>query len=604
MSLFKIIISFVYITSLFLPFTLYGSAGPEIYQVGILEDTTRQLTLEDVGTPAVARRFDPAVHLKNTYLAHQESAYWVRFRVRNGGDEPLAIRASFLYADLHLYVPVASGGYLVQKDGLAYPFRDRNVRTNDVVFSLPQRAREDAYYYMRIRGDIPVGISFNLQSYPQVVNHAVRKFYFFGFFFGTVLIICAYSLILFGVIRQKAYLYYGLYVCSLGVFALVDSGFLKRVYPSDGLDWHRLFWTVPFCAMTVFFLFYCQSLLDTRRLLPRLHRLVNRLVVVRLGLLLLTGPLDVDFLYAPYLDNGLLAVAFVVGIVSLRRGFRPARYFLAGLALVFTGYLIHTLYVFNIFLLGSQFYFYTAGMAELLCFSVALAHRFRAVERARVEAQQKVIEGLREREFLKEKLNGELERLNGELEEKVIQRTRQIERQAAEIARINQLLQEHKKNLEGQVVDISTAHLMQKSVTFEEFQLIYPDEEACLRFLDELKWGNGFSCRKCGHGKYCKGKKPYTRRCAGCRYPESVISFTLFGKLKFPIVKAFYMTFLLSNGKDVTVDELSERVSLRRQTCWAFKRKVKEIMLSRKHLKKPADGWSHLVLNVEEVVSE
>ncbi|HEX8531524.1 MAG TPA: 7TM diverse intracellular signaling domain-containing protein, partial [Cytophagales bacterium] len=566
--------------------------------------TTRALGLADVRSPAVARRFEPAVHLKNTYLAHRASAYWVRFRVRKAGVDHLAIRASFLYADLHLYVPLAGGGYQAQKAGLAYPFRDRDVRTNDVVFSLPQRTRADGYYYMRIRGDIPVGIQFNLQSYPEVVNHAVREFYVFGFFFGAVLIICAYSLILFGVIRQKAYLYYGLYVCSLGVFALVDWGFLKRLYPYDTLDWHRLFWTVPFCAMTVFFLFYCQSLLDTRQRMPRLHRLINRLIVVRVGLLLLTGPLDVDFLYEPYLDNGLLGVAFVAGIVSLRQGFRPARYFLAGLALVFTGYLIHTLYVFNIFLLGSQFYFYTAGVAELLCFSVALAHRFRAVERAREQARQKLIEGLQEREYLKEKLNQELERLNGELEEKVIQRTREIERQANEIVRINQLLQEHNRKLEGQVVDISTARVMQKSVTFDEFRLIYPDEEACLRFLDELKWGGGYACRKCGHGKYCKGKKPYTRRCANCRYPESVISFTLFGKLKFPIVKAFYMTFLLSNGKDVTVDELSEMVSLRRQTCWAFKRKVKEIMLSRKHLKKPSDGWSHLVLNVEEVVSE
>jgi hypothetical protein len=286
MKPFKILINIVYTTAFFLPNALYGSAGPEVYQVSILEDTTRALGLADVRSPAVARRFEPAVHLKNNYLAHRESAYWVRFRVRKAGVDPLAIRTSFLFAELHLYVPRAGGGYLTQQDGLAYPFRDRRVRTNDVVFSLPQRAREDGEYYMRIRGDIPVGIHFNLQSYPEVVNHAVREFYVFGFFFGAVLIICAYSLILFGVIRQKAYLYYGLYVCSLGVFALVDWGFLKRLYPYDALDWHRLFWTVPFCAMTVFFLFYCQSLLDTRQRTPRLHRLINRLVVVRVGLLL------------------------------------------------------------------------------------------------------------------------------------------------------------------------------------------------------------------------------------------------------------------------------------------------------------------------------
>ncbi|HEX8531882.1 MAG TPA: hypothetical protein VF646_17735, partial [Cytophagales bacterium] len=71
MKPFKIVISLVFTTTLFLPIVLYASAGPEVYQISILEDTTRGLALADVRSPAVARQFEPAVHLKNTYLAHR-----------------------------------------------------------------------------------------------------------------------------------------------------------------------------------------------------------------------------------------------------------------------------------------------------------------------------------------------------------------------------------------------------------------------------------------------------------------------------------------------------------------------------------------------------
>jgi hypothetical protein len=596
---------------LLFPVVLHAGPVPVLQQVYILEDPAGTLRFRDVSAGARASRFDSTIDGKNTLLTRPSSAYWLRFRVRPHDGQRLAFRAGFLYSDVQLYIPLAGGNYLLRRSGLHRPFRERAVRTGQVVIPLPYGTRADAFYYLRLEVPVPLGLDVGIQPYDDLVNGALERQAGHVFFFGIIFIISAYNLILYGVLRQKAYLFYGLYVFSLGLFAVVDWGYLKQLYPADRLVWHKVFWSIPFGGMTVFLLLYCQSLLHTRRHLPRLHRLIGGLIGVRLLLLAVSAGIGPAFRHEVpvnnavlLLDNAVLLVAFAAGVARWRRGFRPARYFLVGLALVFAGYLIHTLYVFNVFLPGAELYFYAATLAEAVCFSLALAHRFRAAEKARVQAQHKVIEGLRAKKALKEKLNGELERLNGELEEKVLLRTRQIERQAAEIARINQLLQEHNKKLEGQVVDISTARVMQKSVTFEEFGRIYPDEEACLRFLDELKWGNGFSCRRCGHPGYTRMKKPYTRRCTGCRYPESVISFTLFGKLKFPIVKAFYMTFLISSGKDVTVDELSELVSLRRQTCWAFKRKVKEIMLSRKHLKKPSDGWSHLVLNVEEAVSE
>ncbi len=134
----------------------------------------------------------------------------------------------------------------------------------------------------------------------------------------------------------------------------------------------------------------------------------------------------------------------------------------------------------------------------------------------------------------------------------------------------------------------------QKRVSFEAFRQIYPDEEACLRFIAELKWGRGYACGKCGNATYAPGPVPYSRRCSRCSTIERATTGTLFCRVRFPITKGFYMLFLLSQGKSLTVDELSEILSHPRQTCWTFRKKILEVMEGH-DAKQAKDGWSHLI---------
>ncbi|MEQ8244644.1 transposase, partial [Fulvivirga sp.] len=119
--------------------------------------------------------------------------------------------------------------------------------------------------------------------------------------------------------------------------------------------------------------------------------------------------------------------------------------------------------------------------------------------------------------------------------------------------------------------------LINKNLTLEEFNKIFPDEVSCFRFLDRLKWENGYSCSKCANTKYNDGQQKYSRRCTRCGYDESVTSNTVFHKIKFPIEKAFYILYLTNNRQNkYTLDELSEMLSLRRNTVWNFKKKIEQ----------------------------
>ncbi|TVR82210.1 MAG: IS1595 family transposase [Chitinophagaceae bacterium] len=120
-----------------------------------------------------------------------------------------------------------------------------------------------------------------------------------------------------------------------------------------------------------------------------------------------------------------------------------------------------------------------------------------------------------------------------------------------------------------------------KSLSIFEFQQRFPDERSCYIHLSKLKWSQGYQCKKCGHKNYCKGKKEFDRQCTSCKYSESPTAGTLFHKLKFSVLKAFWIIYYLStNKKGMASTELSRKLELRQKTCWLFKQKVMQAMKS------------------------
>jgi hypothetical protein len=69
-------------------------------------------------------------------------------------------------------------------------------------------------------------------------------------------------------------------------------------------------------------------------------------------------------------------------------------------------------------------------------------------------------------------------------------------------------------------------------------------EDMILKELDGYKWREGqFVCVKCGNKKYGPGDEPYGRKCtnSGCKRNVSLIKYTAFEGMRFPIEKAYGM---------------------------------------------------------------
>jgi hypothetical protein len=124
-----------------------------------------------------------------------------------------------------------------------------------------------------------------------------------------------------------------------------------------------------------------------------------------------------------------------------------------------------------------------------------------------------------------------------------------------------------------------------KKLDIEIFSEKFATEEQCLEYLADEKWKDGYECRHCGHTNYCKGKKPYSRRCTKCKREESATSHTIFHGCKIPITDAFRMAYQLCHVPDTSTYELSRQFDTRQMTCWKFKKKVMECIEKKGELK-------------------
>jgi hypothetical protein len=120
-----------------------------------------------------------------------------------------------------------------------------------------------------------------------------------------------------------------------------------------------------------------------------------------------------------------------------------------------------------------------------------------------------------------------------------------------------------------------------ESLSLFEFQQRFATDKQCLAYLAAEKWKNGYNCPKCGHTHYCAGTALYSRQCTRCKHTDSPTAGTLFHKVKFPLLKAFYIVYFVSTSKKgIASTELSRKLGLGQKTCWYFKRKVMQAMKS------------------------
>lgn len=125
-----------------------------------------------------------------------------------------------------------------------------------------------------------------------------------------------------------------------------------------------------------------------------------------------------------------------------------------------------------------------------------------------------------------------------------------------------------------------------------EFAERFKTDEDCKKYLAEIKWADGYICRKCGHTRY-QERKDFSRTCNHCSDTESPSASTLFHKMKFGMRKAFFICFeMATTTKSLSALQTSVRFGIRENTARLFMHKVREAMKSSELY--PLEGTVHI----------
>jgi hypothetical protein len=117
--------------------------------------------------------------------------------------------------------------------------------------------------------------------------------------------------------------------------------------------------------------------------------------------------------------------------------------------------------------------------------------------------------------------------------------------------------------------------------TFQELLAWFPDEAACLTYLERVRWRDGFLCPRCGaDGEWWRVRRGL-RKCAMCRRECSVTAGTIFHKSRLPLQSWFAAIWYVVNQKNgVSALGLQRVLGFGSyQTAWAWLHKLRRAMV-------------------------
>ncbi len=406
-------------------------------QVSIFEDPSGRLSLADVQRRG--NEFRPAQVQGNEAInfGYSSSAWWLRFELEPDPAAPRDWLLEVAFPTLDSVEYFGPGGaHLSTGDRL--PFARRPLPHRNFVFPVHLPEAGDATVWLRIVSEGTLTVPLRLWQAGAFWPESQAGYAVLSVYFGMLLALALYNLLLWFSLRDNNYLTYVLFAASMAVGQLSLNGLGNQFLWPDWPAWGNLAFTIGFAAAGLFGALFTRGFLATRHNLPRLDGAIIGLAVLFAICMLM--PLVAPYRLAAILTSltgvTFAVVAAIAGLRCWRAGQHGARTFLLAWTVLLLGVAVVGLR--NLNLLPTTFlsnYAMQMGSAlELVLLSFAMADRINSLRREKDAAQ---IEALSTRQ----QLVGALQRSEASLERRVAERTGELEEANARLRENERQLQ-------------------------------------------------------------------------------------------------------------------------------------------------------------------
>ncbi|TQV87331.1 sensor domain-containing diguanylate cyclase [Aliikangiella coralliicola] len=356
---------------------------------------------------------------QNINFGYTDSSYWLRTSFYNSEEQTSAYFLEIAYPVLDfldIYV-INSDSQKHYQLGDKYPFNNRVVQHYNFLIPINVKSREQVTVFIRVKSTSALQVPLNLWPKEKFYDEDQFRSIILGVFLGIILVMGLYNLFVYYKIKDNNYLYYVLYVFSIGMFFCSLTGLSFQYLWPNNTVWNDHLIAVFLNFAILFGTFFSRKLLAIRRSHPQLDKVFSFAISAALVCLILCTLLPYQLLIriTIYLAVFVCLLGLVSGIIRLFDGYPLARYYTFAWAAVLVGGII--LAANKFVLLPNNWFTEHAAMIgisfEVACLSIAIAERVMQERRMRFKAQNTLLHFHR--------------RNSQELEKRVKERTEDLE---------------------------------------------------------------------------------------------------------------------------------------------------------------------------------
>jgi len=389
-----------------------------------LQDKGAAMTLQDVLQPEAQARFKPVPAAgPGANFGLTTSAIWLRVKLTTTASTPANWLVEVAYPpldSLEVYSPDASAGYQKEVGGDQYPFASRAIQHRNHVIPIRLNRGADNVIYLRLKSEGTVSAPATLWQPAALWRQDQANYAALSLYFGLLIGLFLYNLLLFVSVRDVAYLVYVAFAGSMAVGQAALTGLGGQFLWPEWTWWNSVSPPIGLSAAAVFGILFARVFLSSALRMPRIDRFMLAQLAGWLMALLaaVVFPYTVSSYMVTVLAVVSVATMVTLGVISIRRDYAGARYFFSAWALLLLG--VVTLALHNTGILPSNIYTSNAlliGSAlEMVLLSFALADRINVARRFKEQAQARIAA----EHAMVEALSQSQERLRSVLEEREI----------------------------------------------------------------------------------------------------------------------------------------------------------------------------------------
>ena len=370
-----------------------GISSYSIHEAQVIADPTDTLEIEQI-LDLEAKAMANWAPTSNLNFGFSTKRYWLKIPITNqaSSNTDWVLESAYpMIQDLRFYQVTNGKRIAEQRLGRLKPFAARPVDHWSFVFDLsaPKGTRSDLYVMFQSVGHLDAAM--NIYTHNEFLSKSIRKMMGMGLYCGIIFAMVLYNLFLFITIRDRNYLFYIVYATTLCLLQCTLNGTTYQFLWPNWVAWNNI--SAPIFAGVgyIFLGLFTKSLLQTKRLVPKLDMAVNATIAA--AIILIVWSL---FLYGvntnrftSLLQIGVPLILLPVSLTCAWMGSPVAIYysiafgfFFLGSGILATGFLG---WLPRSFLTVNSMYFGSA--AETILLSLALAARIKVLKDEKLESE-------------------------------------------------------------------------------------------------------------------------------------------------------------------------------------------------------------------------